>query len=217
MPKSTAVVFDLDGTLIDSAPAIAKATNQMLSDLGADPLPPSQIRTFVGKGAPHLVHLAIAEAGLPNDLHAKAVEIMLGYYESANAENTIYPNVIDALSALQNAGYALGICTNKPGGPTKAVLDHLDLSRFFDVVMSGDSLPTRKPDPAPLNAAFDALDRQNRLYVGDSEIDAATAEAANVPFLLYSEGYRKSPLAELRHDIAFEDFAALQEIVTRLT
>ena len=135
----------------------------------------------------------------------------------ARLEPRVQRNVIAALEALQAQGHVLGLCTNKPLAPTHAVLDHLNLSRFFGAVVGGDSLPVRQPDPAPLQATLAALgaNPHKTLYVGDSEVDAETAQRAGLPFLLFTEGYRKTPVEDLPHRAAFRDFADLAGLVAR--
>ena len=216
MPHTTALVFDLDGTLIDSLPAISGSVNAMLADMGCAPLPVTQIRGFIGKGAPDLVKKVIAATDLSDDTFVTALSTMMGHYAKAHDGNIPFDHMVDTLEGLRAAGYGLGICTNKPSTATQAVLDHLGLTDLFDVVISGDSLPQRKPHPAPLHAAFDAMGRANRIYIGDSEVDAETATAAEVPFVLFTEGYRKAPISDLTHTATFDDFRALPEIIASL-
>jgi phosphoglycolate phosphatase len=125
--------------------------------------------------------------------------------------------VTGALDALRAAGHRLGICTNKPEEPTLLVLELLGLARYFDVVVGGDTLAQKKPDPAPLAHAFAALGDGARLYVGDSEVDAETAQRAGVRFALYTEGYRKMPVETLAHDWRFADFTDLPGIVAAMS
>lgn len=216
MPHTTALVFDLDGTLIDSLPAISGSVNAMLADMGCSALPVEQIRGFIGKGAPDLVKKVIAASGLSDDTFDTALSTMMGHYAKAHDGNIPFDHMVDTLQGLRTAGYALGICTNKPSAATQAVLDHLGLTDLFEVVISGDSLPQRKPHPAPLHATFDAMGRANRIYIGDSEVDAETATAAGVPFVLFTEGYRKTAVSDLIHAATFDDFRALPEIIGSL-
>lgn len=210
------IVFDLDGTLIDSAPDIHAASNAVLAEHGFAPLTLPQVRSFVGKGVPHLVHrlLEASEADPHGPLHTRMVADFTARYEEAVTLTALYPGVRGALEALTQAGHPLGICTNKPIAPTMAVLRHFALDTLFDVVIGGDTLPVRKPDPQPLLKAHQVLGRARMLYVGDSEVDAETAAAAGQPFLLYTEGYRKTPVADLPHAIAFSDYAMLPGIVS---
>ena len=142
------------------------------------------------------------------------MDTFLKRYETAVHLTHCYPGAVACLEALKDAGLVLGLCTNKPIRPTHAVLDHLDLTRFFDVVLGGDSLSVRKPDPAPLFHCIDALGGKSTLYVGDSEVDAETADRAKVPFALYVEGYRKTALEDLPHELAFDQFADLTRFAT---
>ena len=123
----------------------------------------------------------------------------------------------EALDALRAAGHLLGICTNKPVVPARNVLDHLGMTDRFGVVLGGDSLAVKKPDPAPLHAALEALGDGPALYVGDSEVDAETAAAAGLPFLLFTEGYRKRPAEELPQAGRFRAFADLPGLVAAVT
>lgn len=208
--------FDLDGTLIDSAPDIHGIANKVLSDEGLDGVTLAEARSFVGKGAANFVTRMREARGIPVSEQARLLEAYLDYYENAVDLTVVYPGVRGALEALLGDGHRLVLCTNKPERPTKTVLEHFDLAAYFDVVIGGDTLPERKPDPAPLRAAFgDATGV--RLYVGDSEIDAGAAQAAGVPFLLYTEGYRHSEVEEMAHQARFSHFDALPGIVEKMT
>ena len=215
---TTAIVFDLDGTLVDSLADIAAAVNRMLDGLGRAALPEATIKTFVGNGLPKLVERVMTHCDIAQDQHTALTRITFGHYNSASIEQTRpYPGVVQALERLQLEGSPLGVCTNKPESPARHILDALDMTRFFDVVIGGDTLSTRKPDPAPLHTAFQALGQNTlHLFVGDSEVDAATAKRAQVPFLMFSEGYRKSPLAQIPHTASFDSFAALPDLVRNI-
>ena len=209
-----AIVFDLDGTLIDSAPDIHAASNALLAEDGLPPLSLDEVRSFIGKGVPHLVTRVLEAVGEPAtaERHAAFVQRFEARYETAVGLTRPYPGVVSALQALADEGFVLGICTNKPVGPTRAVLDHLGLTPFFGVIVGGDSLALRKPDPAPLRAAFAALPAPPVLYVGDSEVDAETAAALPVDLALYTQGYRKAPVSDLPHRFAFDHFDDLPAI-----
>lgn len=209
------IVFDLDGTLIDSAPDIQSVASGMLIGLGKTALTIEETRHFIGEGAAVFVSRMIAARGLdatPQN-HAALLETFVAEYEFAVDKAVFYPGVLDALAALKSAGYTLGLCTNKPELPARAVLRHMGLVSTFDAVVAGGMLDSRKPGPAMLLRTIEDLGGGPTLYVGDSEIDAETARRASVPFALYTQGYRKSPVAELHHDWSFEHFAALQNIV----
>lgn len=206
------IVFDLDGTLIDSAPDIQGIANDLLIAEGAEPLDLQQTHEFIGNGLGVFVQRMRALRGIPDDAHDRLIEAFTEQYYTAYSRTTLYPGVREALTELSQ-DHTLGICTNKLIGPCHAVLKHLEIDGFFSTVWGGDSLPTRKPDPAMLHAALDALGSGPRIYVGDSEVDAETAKRAGVPFLLFTEGYRKSPVDQIHHDVAFSAYDTFSQLI----
>ncbi|WP_151720263.1 phosphoglycolate phosphatase [Gemmobacter serpentinus] len=212
-----AVIFDLDGTLIDSVPDIHASANRVFAAHGQT-FTPDEVRGFVGRGAPNLLARLAESRGLPSGgaFQDALLADFLTVYETAQDLTRLYPGVQQALADLEASGARLAICTNKPLGPTRAVLRHFGLDAVFPVVIGGDSLAVKKPDPAPLMAALDQLGGGPAVFVGDSEVDAETAQAARLPFLLYTEGYRKTPISALPHDVAFDDFAQLPRLVAGL-
>jgi phosphoglycolate phosphatase len=137
-------------------------------------------------------------------------------YEEAFALTALFPGVTEALDALAQAGHPMAICTNKPEAPAHAALRHFGLDRHFPMVIGGDSLPQRKPDPAPLRAALAGLGATRALFVGDSEVDAETAQAAGIPLALFTRGYRKTPAEHLAAKLVFDDYRALPRLVRHL-
>ncbi len=207
-----AVIFDLDGTLVDSAPDIHATANALLRSMGYQPMTLETIRSFIGNGVPVLVKRMMAEAGIPYtpERHAELTATFERLYsEKPVAYTVLYPGVRDALEVLAQRGYAMGVCTNKVHAITLQVLEGLRIDGFFGSVIGGDSLPVHKPDPAPLHACIKELGADSVVFVGDSEVDGATAEAAQVTFALYTNGYRKKPVAEIPHDVSFTNFADL--------
>lgn len=204
------VVFDLDGTLIHSAPDLQAAANKMLADYGLAPLDIATIESFIGNGVPKLVERCLRVYERP--VSDEAIDRMRAYYDADPYTLTEpYPGVVACLKTLKSNGLKLAVCTNKPVAPARTILDGLDLSKYFDVVVGGDTYPAHKPDPAPLLGCMEKLgaEKAGTLYVGDSETDALTAQNADMNFALFSGGYRKTPCAELRHHFLFDDFSAL--------
>lgn len=211
------LVFDLDGTLIDSAPDIHAAANRLLAEEGLPSMTLPQVRAMIGRGVPWLMQQLLAESGQPAD-PGRAARMAARYvdgFENAVHLTVPYPGVERALMALGDAGHRLAVCTNKPMAATEAVLRHLGLRDYFAALVAGDSLPVRKPDPAPLRAAVAALGGGAAVYVGDHEVDAETATGAGLPFVLYTEGYRAGPVPALAVR-AFADWAALPGLVARM-
>ena len=145
-----AIVFDLDGTLIDSAPDLHQAANKLLADLHDKPLDLATIRSFIGNGVPKLVERLLAARNRTQDIafQAEMTENFLGHYNAALFDKTrLYPAVITCLEVLKGMDIKLGICTNKPEQPTLAILSGLNLDRFFTSVIGGDSLTVKNPLP----------------------------------------------------------------------
>lgn len=212
------IIFDLDGTLVDTAPDIHAAANATLAAEGLAPVTQEQAISFIGNGARAFVSrldLASSEQSDPARL-ARMNQTFIALYETAHALTRPYPGVETVLAQLRAEGWRLGLCTNKPIGPAKSLLAHLGWDDLFEHVWGAGMLPVIKPDPAPLQAVIEALGGGAAVYVGDSEVDAATAQATGVPFALFTRGYRKTPLEAIPHDQAFDDYHALPAIARSL-
>ena len=219
MPDPLNLVFDLDGTLIDSAPQIHAAANIVFGAKGLPAFSKETVAGFIGNGVGILVSRLMADQGLTDStaLHGELVESFIKIYEEAYDLTALYPGVSTALASLSAAGHRLAICTNKPESPTQAVLRHFGLLHHFPVIIGGDTLPQRKPDPAPLLAALSGLGPRKALFVGDSEVDAETAQAAGVPLALFTQGYRKAAPETLDAKLIFDDYAALPSMIAHFS
>lgn len=215
-----AVVFDLDGTLIDSAPDIWHAANAVLAEEGLPLVSFEQSRGFIGRGARVFVErMELAVTGLNDPARTQHLHNrFLYFYERAHENTRIYPYVAEALERLRSDGVRLGLCTNKPFAPTAAVLKHLHWADFFEAVIGGDSLPVSKPDPAPLLEVVGrmGLTLPEIAYIGDSETDSETAQRAGARFGLYTEGYRKAAPEALFHNFLFNDYRHLSDRLAQL-
>jgi phosphoglycolate phosphatase len=213
------LIFDLDGTLVDSAPDLRVALNEMLRERGRAPLSPRQVRRMIGDGAPALVARALAASGAGAAADTAALPRFLELYQ-ANATRLTrpYPGVPETLLALRRAGYRTAICTNKPQRATIGVLQGLDLAALFDAVAGGDRFAVRKPDPGHLWGLIGELGGQKRgaAMIGDSEIDAAAARAAALPLVLMRYGYARVDPEALAADALLDHFSDLPLALGRL-
>lgn len=183
-----AVVFDLDGTLIDSLPDIATAVNHVLAIRGLAVLPPAQVEGMIGDGAKVLLTRAFAVHDRVADEADMAV--FMEYYTAHGTDETRpYPGMEEALATLRAAGHKLGVCTNKPEVAAREILAQLGLDVYFKVVIGGDSTPYRKPDGRHLAATLAALGAQEAVMVGDHHNDIAAAAGCGIPAIFAAWGY----------------------------
>jgi phosphoglycolate phosphatase len=213
-----AVVFDLDGTLVDTAPDLMAATNHVLSLLRRRPITMPEVRTFVGRGARIMIERGVAATGDAIDdasltyYHAE----FLRHYEGHTADRSeIFPGVVALLKRLADSGIKAGVCTNKPEGLSRQLLDALDLSRFIGAIIGPDTIGIGKPDAAPYLEAVRRLGVEPRhsLMVGDSEVDILTARAAKVPVIAATFGYTPKPVVEYGPDHLISHFDEIWDIL----
>lgn len=215
-----AVVFDLDGTLIDSAPDVRVALNRLLAEEGRPQLSLARVQDLVGEGAPALIERAWAATGEPAAPEAvkPLVERYLAHYRDCPADHTVvYDGVVAMLEAFAAEGARLGICTNKPQRMTEIVLDSLGLSRHFTAVLGGD-FPRRKPDGEHVRETLRRMGAEGcpALYVGDSITDVRAARDAGVAVVAVDWGYARMPVADLGADRLISSFAELPAVIREL-
>ena len=190
LDSTRAVLFDLDGTLLDTAPDMAGALNQLRSEGNRDPLPFEEVRLLVSHGATALVRLAFAEAD--DDAFIVLRKRFLEIYRSRlSVETQVYEGILEALGRLESDGIAWGVVTNKPEWLTEPLLEHFALRRRAGVVVCGDTLTECKPHPAPLLYAAEKLGvtPAQCIYIGDAERDVLAAQAAGMKVFVALFGY----------------------------
>ena len=189
-----AVVLDLDGTLVDTAPDLVGTLNAVLERAGRERLAPERMRTLVSGGARGLMRTGFALTGAPagdDEIEALVPDFLAIYDARLSDASRPYPGVAATLAALRRRGARLGVCTNKPHGLAVRLLERLDLLRRFDAVLGGDSIEVRKPHPRHIEATLDALGcpAARAVMVGDSVADVEAARGAGVPVILAGYGY----------------------------
>ncbi len=191
-----AVLFDLDGTLVDSAGDLRNALNIVLAERGLRSLSLDEVKGMIGDGATKLVERGLAATGGDPATLMETHRAFLALYE-ANASSLTrpYTGAVETLTALQAKGLPLAVVTNKPAAATAMVLEALDLARFFKVVVGGDTLPQRKPHPAPILHALEGLGipAEAALMVGDNHHDITAARAAGTAAVAVTYGYSHCP------------------------
>ena len=211
MTMFSALLFDLDGTIIDSAPDVCASINQTLSAMGRPPITVDNTKALVGFGARVLCEKTLAMTGNPGN--EEAIDFLLtgflSHYRKNPSEHTvIFPGALKALSLFKDAGIQLGICTNKPEATCFPVLDALKLRHFFSSVICGDTLEFRKPDPRHVFHTLNDMgaDASNAAFVGDSEADIEAANNAGLPSVLVTFGYCHVPFDTLNADAIIDHF-----------
>jgi len=201
----TAIVWDLDGTLVDSAPDLATALNALLTEQGRHTHTVANVRPMIGAGVAKLIERGFRAAGTPLDdaeVEALLPRFMEIYTACATQSTALNPAARDVLEYFYNAGIKQGLCTNKPISVTRQILDALDISGFFGSVIGGDSTSRRKPHPLPLLTCVEELEArpEDTVMIGDSGADVGAARAAGVPVILVPDGYTGVPAVSLGAD-----------------
>jgi phosphoglycolate phosphatase len=217
--RPRAIVFDLDGTLVDSALDLAATLNRQLSRHGRTQVALADVRNMIGEGAAKLVERGFNKTGgMPNGawtLDKLTAEFLADYSKAVALHTRPFPHVVDALERFGRAGIAMGVCTSKAGALTRQLLDELDLTRHFAAVAGGDDVRARKPDPSHVLHVLERMGvpADNAIYVGDSETDVKTARNAKLPVILVTFGYTPTPAAQLGADAVIDCFSELSDLI----
>jgi phosphoglycolate phosphatase len=213
------IAFDLDGTLADTAPDLAAALNHALAELGRPRIDPVSVRHLVGHGARALLRRGLAASGeASEELVERGFPVFIDYYAANICTGTTpYPGVEEALERLAGQCIALALCTNKPEGLTRLLLEALGWQGRFQSVVGGDTLPVRKPHPQPLFEAIRRAGGGRAAFVGDSIVDAETARSARLPFIAVEFGFSDRPAIELGADAVIASYSALPATLIALS
>lgn len=213
MLTGTTIVFDLDGTLVDTAPDLTHALNHALAERGHAPVTLDAIRATVGRGARAMIEAALALSRIEDDVDRLLATFLVYYEANIAVESRPYPGAEAALERFKGSGARLAICTNKRESLSRKLLDAIALDGFFHAIAGRDTFPVSKPDPGHLTGAirFAGGHPANAVMVGDSVTDIETAKAAAVPAILVGFGYGPLPPAGLVPDAVIDTFEALED------
>ena len=214
------VVFDLDGTLIDSAPDLAGALNRLLVQHERPPVRLPEVRTMVGDGAVALIQRGFGRSGGLDGISVERLRIRFLelYVERMTAETCLFPGAEATLQALGEQGCRLALCTNKPAGMAEDILKYFGIRDRFAAVLGGDSLAVRKPDPLHLSSAIEQAGGsvERAVMVGDSGADVTAARRAGVPSIAVSYGYSSEPVDDLGADLVAHQLDQIPDLLVRL-
>ena len=211
-------IFDLDGTLVDTAPDFKNSINYMLNELNESEVSLEEIRNWVGYGARELIRRTVVDKNIPHD--EKRIEEMLKifllhYTHNIDDDSVLFNNVKNVLEFLKNNGIKLAVCTNKMERLSNILLEKLNVLHMFDYLVGGDSLSKSKPDPFPLLNICDKLniETSDSIMIGDSVTDLNAGKGAGMPVVLVSYGYTDNKDIYNEADLVINDFSQLKELV----
>lgn len=215
------VVFDLDGTLVDTAPDLIHASNHVMGLAGLGPVPAGVLRPCISYGSRRMIEagLAFHARPLPSDQIDRLWRAFLAYYvENIAIDSRPYPGAVEVLDGLAREGASLAVCTNKQEALSRQLLNALGLSSRFAAICGRDTFSVCKPHPDHLRGAVSAAggDVARALMVGDSDTDVTTARAAAIPVIGVTFGYTATPMHDLEPDAVIEHYSELSAIARRL-
>jgi len=217
------IIYDLDGTLVDTAPDLVHTLNATLRRFDFRPVSPDDVGDLIGNGAKAMLERAFSLLGRPQE--PESISFMFDHFLNHYVDNltrhgsTPYPHVVNVLDAYKQAGVLQGVCTNKFQTGAEGVLRELDLHKYFPAIVGGDALAVRKPDPMHITETVRRLggSPERAVMVGDSKNDAAAAQAAGIPVVLVTYGYTNIPVQQMGADIIIDSFDELPSAVKALT
>ncbi|CCQ75454.1 phosphoglycolate phosphatase [Magnetospira sp. QH-2] len=216
------ILFDFDGTLVDSVPDVCHGLNKALARIDRAPRTVEQVKSWVGKGARDLVVSALElSGGVLSDCETDAVckDFLEAYAAEPIIDSVIFPGAVEMLETLQAQGKTLGICTNKPSLTAAPVMQALDLEKYFPVVLCGDQVIHKKPDARHVLDCVTAMGGtpERAVLVGDSENDAYAARNAGIAYVMVSFGYCHEPMDSLPMDVLIDHLSDLPDTIARMS
>jgi len=225
MSQKLTILFDLDGTLVNTAPDLMLAHNYVMKKYGYKERKISDIRKLAGKGSKTMLMRSIHELEgqsknikESDDTMDKMTKEFIDYYsKNILAESTLRKGILEFLTWCKNNSISMGVCTNKQENLSVDLLKKIKIYDFFDYVAGGDTFNYNKPDPRHLTSTIEIIggDPKKSLMVGDSENDANSAKSANIPFILIDDGYTEKKVNEIYHDHLIKDYLNLEKIVRK--
>ena len=218
--SKVAIVFDLDGTLVHSMPDLRIALNKVLVEEGRRECSPEEVVLMVGDGVPTLIRLGFEATGDDpgEDKREEVRKRFMSYYAGPMPNTFPWDGVIETLDKLKAAGHPMAVCTNKPFEATKALCDQLDLTKYFDSIVGGDTCATKKPEPEMLYKCMEEMGstKDNTIMLGDSLNDVKVCRNAGIPVGVVSFGYSRGvPVPELGTDDVIDHFSDLMDLVQK--
>ena len=217
MHRLPALLFDLDGTLFDSAHGVASALTQVSLSRGGPTIHVHQVRSLISLGADVLVRQALGDSA--RDTVGDLSEFRTVLRSLPPDPCSIFDGVVGTLSRFRQASYPMAVVTNKPADLSHSLLESLDLAKYFGAIVGGDTAPHSKPHPAPIEWALERLgcSKDRALLIGDSDVDALAARACTIPFVLYEEGYGPARCAPADIADRFREFGHLPDKIAKLS
>ena len=219
------ILFDLDGTLVNTAPDLMHAHNHVMKKYGYKERKLSDIRKLAGRGSKVMLTKSIHELAelsgkveKTDDVIENMTKEFIDYYsKNILTESTLKEGVLNFLTWCKKNSIAMGVCTNKQEHLSIDLLKKIKIYNFFDYVAGGNTFDYSKPDPKHLTSTIEIIggDVKKSLMIGDSETDSSSAVAANIPFILIENGYTEKRVSEIRHDHLIKDFKGLEKIITK--
>ena len=219
MSQKFTILFDLDGTIIETAGDLMAAHNHVMKKFGHKEKKLNDIKKLAGKGAWVMMQRSFKEEIKDKELKKKMTEEFLDYYgKNINKESKPKEGLINFLDWAKSMNISLSICTNKQEALSKDLIKKLNLSKYFDFIAGSDTFDFNKPDPRHLTNVIEIVggEKTKSIMIGDSEVDAEASYNAQLPFVLVEDGYTEKNINEIRHDFKIKNFHFLKEIVEKL-